>query len=340
MYLSTMPMNKMKLSAVAVLAAALVLAAAAAAGTNLSLVAYSTPKPVMAKIIDAFEKTPAGSGISLTQSYGPSTNQAKAVAAGQPADLVFLSTGDDVNLLVDAGLVDPKWDRMSYNGIAANTVVIFAVRNGNPKHIKHWSDLIKPGVQVVTPNPFSSGSAKWNVLAAYGAQRRVGKTDKQATQFVRQLFQHVVSQDTSGANATNTFLSGKGDVLLTYESEALNARMQGKNIQYVIPRQTMLIQLPVAVLKGSSNKDAANSFIRYMKSVPAQELFAQYGFRPVNPQVAKEPSVVKKFPNRPGLFKIDDRFIGGWRKADRVWFDLHGGRMVQIEEAVGGPSSG
>ena len=109
-----------------------------------------------------------------------STDQARAVAAGLKADLVFLSTGDDVNMLVDAGLVDPNWDKQSYKGIEADTVVVFAVRNGNPKHIKSWADLVKPGVQVITPNPFSSGSAKWNILAAYGAQRRLGKTDEQA----------------------------------------------------------------------------------------------------------------------------------------------------------------
>jgi sulfate/thiosulfate transport system substrate-binding protein len=344
MYLFTMPMNKApKPTVLAAVAVALVVVAGATAsstGTSLSLVAYSTPKPVIAKIISAYESTPAGSGVSFTQSYGPSTNQAKAVAAGQPADLVFLSTGDDVNLLVDAGLVDAKWNHQSYDGIAANSVVVFAVRDGNPKHIKGWADLVKPGVQIVTPNPFSSGSAKWNILAAYGAQRRLGKTDKQAIAYVRQLFQHVVSQDTSGSNATNTFLSGKGDVLITYESEAINANLQGKNIQYVIPRQTMLIQLPIAVLENSKNKDAANSFIRYVKSPPAQELFSQYGFRPVNPAVAKEPSVVKKYPARPGIFTIDDKYIGGWRAADKKWFDPKNGLMTKIEQAVGGPTTG
>ncbi|HVW88490.1 MAG TPA: sulfate ABC transporter substrate-binding protein [Gaiellaceae bacterium] len=333
-------MNKQKIIVAAALVAALALAATAAAGTSISLVAYSTPKPVMAKIISAFQQTPAGEGVSFSQSYGASGNQAKAVAAGQPADVLFLSTGDDMNLDVDAGLVDQKWNRQSYKGIAADSVVVFAVRDGNPKHIKGWADLLKPGVQVVTPNPFSSGSAKWNILAAYGAERHLGKTDKQATQYVQQLFAHVVAQDTSGANATNTFLSGKGDVLITYESEAINARLQGKNIQYVIPRQTMLIELPIAVTKTSQNKDVANSFIRYVKSAPSQELFAQYGFRPVNAQIAKEPSVKKAFPSRPGIFAIDDKTIGGWRKADKVWFDLKNGRMAKIEAAVGGPTSG
>ena len=191
-------------------------------------------------------------------------------------------------------------------------------------------DLVKPGVQVLTPNPFSSGSAKWNILAAYGAQRRLGKTDKQATAYVQKLFQHVVAQDTSGRNATNTFLSGKGDVLITYESEALNSRLNGQNIDYVIPRQSMLIELPIAVLKSSSNKDAANQFIRYVKGDASQDLLAQYGFRPVNKKIlAKYES---KYPARPGIFKIDDKIFGGWRKADDVWFDPNKGRMAADRE--------
>ena len=318
----------------AVLTAALVGAASASAAGSLTLVAYSTPKTVMGKIIQAWQATPDGNGVSFTQSYGASTDQAKAVAAGLNADIVFLSTGDDVNLLVDAGLVDQNWNHQSYNGIAADTVVVFAVRNGNPKHIRGWNDLTRPGVQVVTPNPFSSGSAKWNVMAAYDAQRHLGKTDKQATAYVQQLFSHVVSQDTSGRNATNTFLAGKGDVLLTYQSEALASRAAGQDIQYVIPRQTMLIQLPIAVLKGSSNKDAAEKFIRFTKGAAAQDLFAQNGFRPVDPTIAKK--YASKYPVRPGVFTIDDKTIGGWRAADKRWFDPNNGLMAQIERAVGG----
>src|SRR5437763_7653981 len=244
---------------------------AAAGAASINVVAYSTPKTVLGKIIQAWQSTPDGSGVSFTQSYGASTDQAKAVAAGLPADVVFLSTGDDVNLLVDAGLVDQNWNHQSYKGIAADTVVVFAVRNGNPKHIKGWNDLIRPGVQVVTPNPFSSGSAKWNVMAAYEAQRHLGKSDKQATDYVQQLFKHVVSQDTSGRNATNTFLAGRGDVLITYESEAINSRLNGQDIQYVIPRQSMLIELPLAVAKASPNKDKANQFIRFVQGDTAQD---------------------------------------------------------------------
>ena len=208
------------------------------------------------------------------------------------------------------------------------------MRNGNPKHIKGWNDLIKPGVQVVTPNPFSSGSAKWNVMAAYDAQRHLGKTDKQATAYVQQLFSHVVSQDTSGRNATNTFLAGKGDVLLTYESEALASRAAGQDIQYVIPRQTMLIELPIAVLKEARTRTPRRSSSAFTKGAVAQDLFAQNGFRPVDPAIAKK--YASKYPVRPGMFTIDDKTIGGWRAADKKWFDPNNGLMAQIERAVGG----
>src|SRR5262249_35617630 len=195
--------NKLTLITSAIVALALAGGAAAATqGTSLSLVGYSTPETGMGKIIQAWQKTPDGIGPSVIPSFRPSTVHARAVVNGLNADVVFLCTGDDVNLLVDAGLVDSKWNRQSYDGIAADTVVVFAVRNGNPKHIKSWSDLVKPGVQVITPNPFSSGSAKWNVLAGYGAQRRLGKTDEQAQGYVSQLFHHLVSPDTSGRDAT------------------------------------------------------------------------------------------------------------------------------------------
>jgi sulfate/thiosulfate-binding protein len=330
--------TRLTFAALAAIAAAVAAGTASArpADTTLSLVAYSTPKTVMGKIIQAWNQTPEGNGVSFSQSYGASTDQARAVANGLKADLVFLSTGDDVNLLVDAGLVDAKWNRQSFNGIGADTVVVFAVRNGNPKHIKGWDDLVKPGVEVLTPNPFSSGSAKWNILAAYGAQRRLGKTDKQATDYVKRLFQHVVAQDTSGRNATNTFLTGKGDVLLTYESEALASRAAGQDIQYVIPRQSMLIELPIAVAKSSPNKDVANKFARFVKAAPAQELFAQNGFRPVLKSVLEKHRA--QYPNRPGIFTVDDKIIGGWRNADKVWFDPNKGRMVAVEKAVGGPT--
>jgi ABC-type sulfate transport system substrate-binding protein len=203
-----------------------------------------------------------------------------------------------VDILVKAGLVNSNWDEQSYEGILANTVLVFALRDGNPKKILTWADLIKPGVQVVTPDPFSSGSAKWNVLAAYAAQRHLRMTDAQAIAYVKALFKNVVAQPTSGSNATAAFLSGEGDVLLTFEAESITANQAaGSNvIQYVIPKETILVQLPIAVIQNSPNKYPAGLFVEYLKQTPAQVTFGQRGFRPVNPAAAKRFT----FPVRPG----------------------------------------
>jgi sulfate transport system substrate-binding protein len=308
------------------------------AGTNLNLVAYSTPKPVLAKLITRFGQTSAGKGVSFSQSYGPSGSQARAIAAGQPADVAFLSTGLDIDILVDAGLVSKNWTSTPYDGIAADSVVAFVVRSGNPKHIHTWKDLVKPGIQVVTPNPFSSGSAKWNVLAAYGAMRKSGLGDHQALQFVTTLFKHVVSQDSSGANATNTFFSGKGDVLITYESEAYAAFAAGNHAQLVVPKPTMLIQLPMVALRKAPA--AAKAFISYAHAPKQQAIFAANGYRPVVQSVLKRPDLAswrKKYDTGP-TFNIRDHLFGGWLNANRVWFDPDKGRMVGIERVIGGAS--
>ena len=282
--------------------------------TKLSLVGYAVPREALGAVIKAWQQTPDGNDVSFTQSYGASGDQARAVAAGLEADVVQLSTGLDIELLVKAGLVDSKWNRQSAKGIATNSIVVFAVRDGNPKKIKNWNDLVKPGVGIVTPNPQSSGAAKWNVLAAYGAQRRLGKSDKQAIAWVERMFRNVVSLDTSGRNATNTFVAGRGDVFITYENEARLAKLQ-----YVIPRQTLLIEAPIAVIKTSDNRDVANKFIRFTKTPPAQRIFAQYGFRPTVQSVYKE--FEKQYPRRPGIFKIDDKYLGGWLAVEKKWFD-------------------
>jgi sulfate/thiosulfate-binding protein len=295
---------------------------------TLNLVAYSTPKPVLTKLISAFQDTPAGKGVSFTTSYGGSSAQAAAVVAGQPADLVVFSTGTDMNLVVDKGLVDPKWVNQSYHGVVWNSVVVFGLRNGNPKKIKAWSDLVKPGVGVLIPNPFTAGIAKWDIMTPYVAQRRLGKTERQAQAFVRALFDHVVSQDSSGSNATNTFLSGKGDVLVTFESEALNGK-----IPFVIPRQTMLIDIYGAVTKQSRHKSEVNSFLRFVKSTPGQTILATDGYRPVNKQVFAQ--FAKKFPKRPGETTVNDKLLGGWRAVDRKWFDPSTGIMAKIQKGLG-----
>jgi len=334
------PMRRLLLVA-SILPVVLACASAAQArgtGTTLNLVAYSTPKPVLQKLISRFAQTPSGRGVSFSQSYGPSGSQARAIVAGQPASIAFLSTGLDIDAVADAGLVPKNWTSAPYGGVAADSVVSFVVRPGNPKHIHGWRDLVKPGVKVVTPNPFSSGSAKWNVLAAFGAMRKAGMGDHTALQFVTKLFRHVVAQDSSGSNAANTFFSGQGDVLITYESEAYAAFAAGEKGNLVVPKPTMLIELPMVAIEGSPA--AARAFISYAHAPKQQAIFAANGYRPVVKSVLERPSLKswrQKYATGP-TFNIRDRLFGGWRKVDRVWFDPSGGRMAGIERAVGGPS--
>jgi sulfate/thiosulfate-binding protein len=319
--------------------AALALGVSAVAGASgkdvkLSLVAYSTPREAYAKLIPMFQATPAGDGVSFTQSYGASGDQARAVQAGLKADIVALSLAPDVDQLVKAGLVDARWNRQSGRGMVTDSVVVFAVRDGNPKKIKSWDDLLKRGVQVITPNPFTSGGARWNVMAAYGAWLKLGKTNAQARAKLLQLFQHVAVQDKSARDSLNTFLSGKGDVLLTYENEAIAARLAGQKVQYVIPRSTILIENPIAVTKTSDNKDKANAFVRFLKTPAAQQVFADRGYRPIVKSVLEANR--KKFPVRPGQFTIDQLGLGGWTKVQKDFFDPDKSVMAAIEKTVGG----
>ncbi len=322
----------------ALLAAVASSAPAQTADVGLSLVAYSTPREAYAKLIPMFQKTPAGQGVSFTQSYGASGDQARAVAAGLKADVVALSLAPDMDALVDAGIVDPRWKRQSSKGIVTDSVVVFVVRDGNPKRIKRWDDLLRPGVSVITPNPFTSGGARWKVMAAYGAWLRLGKTRAQAQENLLRLFRNVSVQDKSARDALNTFLSGKGDVLLTYENEAIAAQLANQPVQYVIPRQTILIENPIAVTKTSEHRDAANAFLRFLRTPAAQQVFADYGYRPVVASVLEANR--RKFPARPGLFTIDQLGLGGWRKVQRDFFDPDKGVMATIERKVGGVSAG
>jgi sulfate/thiosulfate-binding protein len=326
-------------AAIALTTLAAVVATAPAASSrsadiDLSLVAYSTPREAYGKLIPMFEKTPQGDGVSFTQSYGASGEQARAVKAGLGADIVALSLAPDVDDLVKAGLVDAKWSRQSFGGMVHDSVVVFIVRDGNPTKIKGWNDLLRPGVEVITPNPFTSGGARWNIMAAYGAWRKAGKTDRQAQANLLKLFKNVAVQDKSARDSVNTFLSGKGDVLLGYENEALLSRKNGQNLQFVIPRSTILIENPIAVLKESENKEKANQFIRFLKTPAAQQVFADYGYRPVVRSVLEKNR--KKFPPRPGQFTIDQLGLGGWTKVQKRFFDPKSGVMARIEGEVGG----
>src|SRR3954466_12957530 len=260
--------------ALALLAAAVIRAgcggSASGSSDEISLVAYSTPKEAYEALIPAFNKTPEGRGVESNQSYGASGDQSRAVDGGLPADVVEFSLEPDVTRLVDSGLVDASWNQNQYKGMVTNSVVVLAVRKGNPKNIKGWDDLTKPGVQVITPNPFTSGGAKWNIMAAYGAQLEQGKTEQQAEDYLKALFKNVAVQDKSGRESIQTFIGGKGDVAISYENEALTAQGKGADVDYIIPAQTILIQNPIAVTKDA--KQGAKEFVEYARSTPAQKI--------------------------------------------------------------------
>src|SRR3954454_17351628 len=314
-----------------ILAAGVVVGArAATANTTLSLVAYSTPKDAYAKIIPAFQGTSAGKGVSFTQSYGASGDQARAVAAGLSADLVALSLAPDVTTLVKKGIVPSNWNKNPHHGMVTDSVVVFVVRDGNPKHIHTWADLTKSGVQVITPNPFTSGGARWNVMAAYGAERAQGRTDKQAIAYLKKLFKNVSVLPKSAREATQVFASGKGDVLLTYENEAIYANKKGVHTEYVVPKQTILIENPVALTKSGLKHSEAKAFLKFLWSPKAQKLFGETGYRPVLKSVAK--SSKYHFAKPKSLFTINSKALGlrGWKSVQFRFFDHSSGIMVKV----------
>jgi sulfate/thiosulfate transport system substrate-binding protein len=301
--------------------------ASGASGGKLSLVAYSTPQEAYQQLIPAFQKTAAGKGVSFSQSYGASGDQSRSVASGLPADVVEFSLAPDVDKLVKAGLVDSNWSQNKWHGFVTDSVVTLVVRKGNPKGIHDWSDLVKPGVQVIEPNPFTSGGARWNVMAAYGAQLKEGKTPAQAEAYLNDLFKHVVVQDKSARDALQTFTSGKGDVMIAYENEAITAQQKGKAVDYVTPKNTILIQNPIAVTKDA--KPVAQKFVDWLHTDAAQKIFAERGYRPVVSSLVDK----QKFPTPPGLFTIDT--LGGWTQVMTKFFDPDKGIVAKIEQGLG-----
>ncbi len=297
-------------------------------GKEITLVAYSTPQSAFEKLIPAFEGTADGKGVSFKQSYGPSGEQSHSVANGLHADVVDFSLEGDVERLVKAGLVGTSWNQNATHGFVTNSVAVIIVRKGNPKHIEDWADLIKPGVQVLTPNPFTSGSARWNIMAAYGAQIKRGKTPAQAETYLAELFKNVVSQDSSARNALQTFVSGRGDALIDYENEAITDQRKGEEIEYVIPKDTILIQNPIAVLGKGATAGTAQKFVDYLLSPAGQAIWAKQGYRPVISGVS-----AAKFPTPPGLFTIDT--LGGWKKVTKDFFEPETGIVTKIEQSLG-----
>jgi sulfate/thiosulfate transport system substrate-binding protein len=310
-------------------ASALALSAlpAGAQGGTVNLVAYSTPKPAYSVLATDFAKTKTGAGVTVSPSFGPSGTQATSVVNGLPADLVNFSLEPDMAKLVKAGLVSSSWDKGSTKGIVTDSIVSFVVRPGNPKHITSWADLVKPGVGVITPNVFSSGSAKWNIMAAYGAELAQGKTATQAQAYLSSLLHNAVAQPSSASAALQTFLSGQGDVLLDYEDDALYAKGKGEPVAVVTPPQTILIENPIAVSTTAS--PAAKAFLAYLLSPAGQTVWGHQGYRPVLPSVAAKFT----FPKPKTLFTIDH--LGGWTSINKSFFDPQTGIVAKDEQSLG-----
>ena len=303
------------------------------ADTTLTLVAYAVPEPGWSKIIPAFADTPEGKGVAVTTSYGASGDQSRSVVDGKPADIVNFSVEPDVTRLVKAGKVSPEWNSDVTKGIPFGSVVSLVVRKGNPKSIKDWDDLLQPGVEVVTPSPLSSGSAKWNLLAPYASKSDGGKDQQAGLDYVTKLVgEHVKTRPGSGREATDLFLQGTGDVLISYENEAINIERQGKEVEHVNPPKTFKIENPVAVVNSSAHLDKASALKNFLFTQQGQKIWAQAGFRPVDPAVAAD--FAKDFPAPQKLWTIGD--LGGWGSVDPALFDKENGAITTIYKKATG----
>jgi len=294
---------------------------------SITLVAYSVAEPGWSKVIPAFNATRQGEGVQVITSFGASGDQSRGVAEGKPADLVNFSVEPDVTRLVKAGKVAKDWNTDATKGIPFGSVVTLVVRRGNPKKIRDWDDLLRPGVEVITPSPLSSGSAKWNLLAPYAVKSEGGRNNQAGIDFVNHLVrEHVKLRPGSGREATDVFIQGSGDVLISYENEAIAAERQGKPVEHINPPQTFKIENPLAVVNTSPHLEATIAFKNFQYTAEAQKLWAQAGFRPVDPAVAID--FRERFPVPAKLWTIAD--LGGWSAVDPQLFDKNTGSITKI----------
>jgi sulfate transport system substrate-binding protein len=303
-------------------------------GGSIDVVGYSTPESVYQEALEpAFEKSSEGSGVSFSNSFGASGDQSRAVAAGQPASVVHFAQAGDMERLVEEGQVDANWDKQPYGGIAQDSVVVITVRKGNPKGIHSFDDLLSKDVGIVTPNPFSSGAARWNIMAVYGTEINAGKSPEEALEAVKTVLEKSVAQPGSARDALAAFTQGEGDVLLGYENEAIKAENEGEEVEHVIPPSTIQIETPIAVTKEAP-EPAAKYFVEFIWSDEGQKIWAENGYRPVNPELVDP----KQFPTPKELLKISQ--FGGWGKVNDEFFDEETGSVAKIEGELGVSTSG
>ncbi|WP_447732927.1 sulfate ABC transporter substrate-binding protein [Rhodanobacter soli] len=317
-----------KLPAWLALAATLATTTAIARDVTLLNVSYDPTRELYRDVNAAFAaqwKARHGDNVTIEMSHGGSGKQARSVADGLPADVVTLALAWDIDAVADHGLLAQDWQQqLPQNASPYTSTIVFLVRKGNPKGIRDWPDLIRPDVQVITPNPKTSGGARWNFLAAWGyALKQPGGSEAKARAYVRELFKHVPVLDTGARGATNTFAQrGVGDVLLAWESEALLAQRElGKEtFEIVTPSASILAEPPVAVVDRNADRQGtravAEAYLKFLYSPEGQAIEARHFYRPRSPQVARQ--FAAQFP-RVNTFTVDEVF-GSWRQAQAKFF--------------------
>jgi sulfate transport system substrate-binding protein len=311
----------------------------------LTFAAYSTPREVYGKIISAFQakwkEEHDDQNVIFQESYGGSTTQSQNVVSGFEADIVALSLAPDVDTIADAGLITHDWTDAPDGGMVSSSLVVFDVRPGNPEGIEDFDDIAKPGVEVLTPDPASSGGARWNILGAYGAAMRgYAGNDKDdeagAQELLKNVFSNVIVLDKTARDSIKNFEAGNGDVAITYENEVLTAQDAGLEDEMVIPPSTILIENPVAIVDANVDKHCvrpvAEAFVDYLHTPEAKELYTTVGFlRSTDPAEAQKGG--DGFPKVEDLFTVDD--LGGWDALNEKLFSPEGLFTTAFEEAHG-----
>ncbi|MCB0193346.1 MAG: sulfate ABC transporter substrate-binding protein [Anaerolineae bacterium] len=297
--------------------------------TTLILGAYTTPREAYGKLIPIFQarwQEETGQVITFEESYLGSGAQSRAIVEGFEADVAALSLEADITRIEEAGLISHDWKASPTQGMVSDSIVVLGVREGNPKNIHDWADLAQPDLEILTPNPKTSGGAQWNILALYGAAQRgfvdgVPANDEAAAQaFLAAVLNNVTVMDKGARESITTFEKGIGDVVITYENEMLVGQQNGQKYEYIIPRSTILIENPIAVVDASVDKHgtrvAAEAFVDFLMTPEAQEIFAEYGLRSVDPAVAQ--ATAADYPQVEDLFTIEE--FGGWPEATPAFF--------------------